>query len=543
MTHKTHEVLNQTPPLEDINLFEADPLLGELVRKAGGGWGLESLQKFGARCGSREVLQWGIQANQYLPVLKTHDRFGNRIDEVDFHPAWHHLMSLSVKNGIHSLPWTDTREGRMAVRAAHYLLIGQIEQGHCCPITMTFAAIPALKTDESLYQAWAPKILSLEYDSRFLPIAQKTGAVIGMAMTEKQGGSDVRANTTKAEKIGEDYFLTGHKWFCSDPMCDAFLVLAQAPGGLTCFLVPRWKPDGTRNVFMIQRLKDKLGNRSNASSEIEFSNTWAQRVGEEGRGVPTIIKMVNSTRYDCIIGSTAIMRQALSQAIHHSKHRKAFGKKLIDQPLMKNVLADLSLEVEGALQLVMRLATAYDNEKSEEANLFRRLATAIGKYWTCKRAPSHVYEAMECLGRNGYAEESILPRLYREAPVNSIWEGSGNVNALDVLRAMSSEPRTAEILLQEIEKGAQESRVIKNSLDSIKARLMRKEEIEQQSRALIEDMVLALQATLLVQNAPTEVSEAFCASRLSGEWGRCFGTLPSFVNFDAIIQRSALKVD
>lgn len=537
----THEVLNQTPPLEGTNLFTADTLLQELVQKAGGAWGLESLKIFGEKCGSPEVREWGFQANQYTPVLRTHDRFGHRIDEVDFHPAWHQLMSLSFENEIHSLPWTDTRPGRVAVRAARYLLIGQIEQGHCCPVTMTCASIPALRTEESLYREWAPKILSTKYDSRFLPIEQKTGAVIGMAMTEKQGGSDVRANTTKAERMGNEYFLTGHKWFCSDPMCDAFLVLAQAEGGLTCFLVPRWKPDGTRNVFMIQRLKDKLGNRSNASSEIEFSQTWAQRVGEEGRGVPTIIKMVNSTRFDCIIGSTSIMRQALSQAIHHATYRKAFGKKLIDQPLMKNVLADLSLEVEAALQLVMRLATAYDNEKNEEENLFRRLATAIGKYWVCKRAPAHVYEAMECLGGNGYAEESILPRLYREAPVNSIWEGSGNVNALDVLRAMTSEPRTAEILLNEIQKAASH-KAIGSTLDSIKSRLMQREVIEPQARALIEDMILALQASLLVQQAPSYVSDAFCSSRLEGQWGRCFGTLPSSISYDKVIHRALLAI-
>ncbi len=546
MSESTHEVLNQSIPLENYNLYTSDTILQEVVKSEGGSWGEAKLTQFGKRVGSVEVIRWGFEANENPPVLKTHDRFGYRIDRVDFHPAWHSLMTTSIGNEIHSLPWTQPQKGAHVVRSALSFMIGQLEQGHGCPVTMTFASIPALRVQPEIAKEWEPKIMSTLYDPEFKPASQKKGLTIGMAMTEKQGGSDVRANTTRAVPVGSggpggEYLLTGHKWFCSAPMCDAFLVLAQTPKGLSCFLVPRWKPDDVQNNFFIQRLKDKLGNRSNASSEVEFSNTWGRMIGEEGRGVPTIIRMVNHTRLDCVIGSAAIMRQATVQAIHHCIYRSAFGKKLIDQALMKNVLADLALESEAATVLMMRLARAYDAVDHEEESLFRRMATAISKYWVCKRAPSHVYEALECLGGSGYVEESILPRLYRDAPLNSIWEGSGNVNCLDMLRAMKQEPRTLEILFSEIEKSGKENRSLSTFVDQLKNQFPKAEEMERQARRFIENLVLALQASLLVRSSPSSVSDAFCATRLGRDWGNCFGTLPSSVPLDLIIERSRLK--
>lgn len=549
MLEPTHEVLNQSIPLENYNLYTSDTILQEAVKREGGSWGEGRLTQFGKKVGSVEVIRWGFEANENPPVLKTHDRFGNRIDHVDFHPAWHSLMTVSIGNEIHSLPWTQPKSGAHVVRSTLSFMMGQLEQGHGCPVTMTFASIPALRVQPEIAKEWEPKILSPIYDPEFKPASQKKGLTVGMAMTEKQGGSDVRANTTRAVPVGSagpggEYLLTGHKWFCSAPMCDAFLVLAQTAKGLSCFLVPRWKPgkpDGVQNNFFIQRLKDKLGNRSNASSEVEFSHTWGQMIGEEGRGVSTIIRMVNHTRLDCVIGSAAIMRQSTVQAIHHCIHRSAFGKKLIDQPLMKNVLADLALESEAATVLMMRLARAYDAGDHEEESLFRRLATAISKYWVCKRAPSHVYEAMECLGGSGYVEESLLSRLYRDAPVNSIWEGSGNVNCLDMLRAMKQEPRTLEILFDEIEKSGKENHFLTTFVDHLKNQFPKEEEMEREARRFVENLVLALQASLLVRSSPSDVADAFCATRLGGDWGNCFGTLPSSVSLDPIIERSRLK--
>ncbi len=465
-----------------------------------------------------------------------------RLDEVHFHPAWHELMRLSVSFGIHNLPWAEPRAGAHAARATLFYLAAENEAGHECPISMTYAAVPALRRQSDVARVWEPRIATTSYDPRFAPAATKSGAILGMAMTEKQGGSDVRANTSRAVPAGaagggREYRLTGHKWFCSAPMSDAFLVLAQAPGGLSCFLLPRWTPDGERNNFFIQRLKNKLGNRSNASSEIEFDNAYAQLIGEEGRGVRTIVEMVNHTRLDCAVGSAGAMRQAVAQALHHTRHRAAFGKRLIEQPLMKNVLADLAVESEAATVLAMRLARAYDSSDEGEAR-FRRIATAVAKYWTCKRAVALVAEALECLGGNGFVEDSFMPRLYRESPLNSIWEGSGNVICLDVLRAIANEPGTIEALLAEIEAGRGGDR----RLDQFAARLGDEWKPlaadQRQARRLVERLALALEASLLVRFSPSVVADAFCATRLSGDWGHVFGTLPAVVDCDAIVERA-----
>ncbi len=540
MDHRfhTHEVLNQAPPLENYNLFSSDAILQEAVKREGAAWAEKTLLKFGERLGSAEVIHWGFKANENPPLLKTYDRFGHRIDEVEYHPFYHQLMKLTIENGLHSSPWAEPKLGAQAARAAAYLMNGQNEQGHLCPITMTYAVVPVLKRYPQIGSSWLEKILTREYDAECRPFTEKKGALFGMAMTEKQGGSDVRANTTRAEKISvneNEFVLTGHKWFCSAPMSDAFLVLAQLSEGLTCFLVPRWKPDGTQNNFYIQRLKNKLGNRSNASSEIEFLNTWAQAVGEAGKGVSTIIEMVNHTRFDCVLGSSAIMRRALVEAIHHAKYRSAFGKKLIDQTLMQNVLADLALESEAAVILSMRLARAFDSNTEEEKS-FRRLATAISKYWVCKRAPSMIYESLECLGGAGYVEESILPRLYREAPLNSIWEGSGNVNSLDVFRAIQKDPLSMEMLQKEIAEASHPT--LEAFMKKIVADFSKVEEKENQARYLVERMVLALQASLLLRYSPAAVAGAFCDSRLAGNGGHTFGTLSSKTDFKLILQRA-----
>lgn len=540
----THEVTNQVPPLVNYNLFETNKALKEALKREGGEWALKEVSDFGKKVGSEEVFDWGFEANENPPKLLTHDRYGNRLDKVEFHPAWHHLMDLAKKNGLSGGPWKDPKKGAHVARAAKYMMLIEIEAGHACPTTMTYAILPALRDQPDVCKKWESKITSSVYDPDFKPASQKEGVVFGMFLTEKQGGSDVQANTTRAVPVngggpGKEYLITGHKWFCSAPMSDAFLVLAKAPGGLSCFLLPRFLPDGTKNNFFIQRLKDKLGNRSNASAEIEFENTWGQLIGEEGKGVNTIIKMVNYTRLDCTLGSTGLLRQALSQALNHCTYRSAFGKELIKQPLMKNVLADLSLESEAATILCMRLARAYDEcaqDKSQE--IFKRIATAISKYWVCKRAPNYLFEAMECLGGNGFVEETIFPRLYREAPVNSIWEGSGNVAALDVLRAIGKEKESLDILLAEIKKGVGQNKNLDNFVIQLQKNLSTIEEFEIQARFLVEQMTLALQASLLVQYSPDYVSNAFCASRLGGEWGKVYGTLSPSVDFDSIIQRA-----
>ena len=539
---------NQVPPLTGYNLFLSDATLVKAVARESAGWAQGQISELGGRLGTEAAQRWGFDANESAPVLHTHDRYGNRRDEVVFHPSWHELMRTSVENRLHSLPWIEKRAGAHLARAVLMMLAAQNEAGHTCPISMTFSAVAALRAEPDLAHEWEPRILSSVYDPKFAPAEEKAGVLVGMGMTEKQGGSDVRANTTRAERISSsrEYLMTGHKWFCSAPMCDAFLILAQTSKGLSCFLLPRWTPTGERNKFHIQRLKNKLGNRSNASSEVEFAQAWAHLVGEEGRGVQTIIEMVNHTRLDCAIAAAALMRQALVQAVHHARHRRAFGKLLIEQPLMRNVLADLTLESEAATLLMVRLAASFDNrEGNDRERAFCRIATAIAKYWLCKRSPVHVGEALECLGGNGYVEESIMPRLYREAPLYSIWEGSGNVICLDVLRALAKEPATIEALIQEFKSTAGADKRLDAHIAGIQDQFKGKANngsphghgvAEYAARELTEKLALALQASLLVRHGLPELAEAFIASRLAGQHGQNFGTLPTEANIDAILK-------
>jgi putative acyl-CoA dehydrogenase len=533
----THEVTNQAPPLQDRNLFTDHAALVEGLQREGGGWAHERAVEVGAAWGG-EPLEWGVAANENPPRLRTHDRFGNRIDEVEFHPAWHQLMTLASEHELHALPWTAGREGAHVARAALSLTAGQVEAGHGCPITMTFAAVPALRAQPELAAEWEPLLTAPAYDGELRPAAEKGSAKCGMAMTEKQGGSDVRANTTTATPLdgggpGAEYVLRGHKWFCSAPMCDLFLILAQSPEGIGCFAVPRVLPDGTRNVFRLQRLKDKLGNRSNASSELELDGTLGRLVGEPGRGVATIIEMVGHTRLDCVLGSAAGMRWAVANASWHTAHRSAFGKLLAEQPLMANVLADLAIESEAATALALRLARAYD----EGDQPLRRLGTAVGKFHVCKRFPMLAAEALECLGGNGYVEESGMPRLYREAPLNSVWEGSGNVNALDVLRALAREPAVLGAFLDEVELAAGADGRLDAFVAGLRDELADADAIEHRARRVVERLALALQGSLLVRHSPPAVADAFCASRLGGDAGLCFGTLPKGADVAAIVAR------
>jgi len=554
--HTTHQVENQPPPLENYDLFEQDAALSEAVKREEANRATASLHQLGTLAGTAEAIRWGFEANKYPPVLQTHDRFGHRLDEVDFHPSWHHLLETAVNYGIHASPWREPQPGAHVARAAAMYLWSQVEGGQGCPISMTYAAIPVIRSQwqSSVAHTWEARLTSLDYNPALNPATPKTSALCGMAMTEKQGGSDVRANTTYALPInggGGEYLLTGHKWFCSAPMCDVFLVLAQttasnhAKAGLSCFLLPRILPDGTHNRFAIQRLKDKLGNRSNASSEVEFDNAWAILVGQAGRGVATIIEMVNYTRLDCILGSAALMRQAVTQATHHAAYRQTFGRKLIDQPLMQNVLADLALESEAATIWGLRLAAACDRAATNEHEArLKRLGTAIAKYWVTKRAPAHTAEALECLGGNGYVEESIMPRLYREAPLNSVWEGSGNINCLDVLRAMQKEPEAVEAYFEEIATlaGGMDKR-LDNAVTQIKDQLAQPEQLEERARRVVEQLALVMQGALMLKYAPQAVSEAFVASRLAGDWGRAFGTLPVGLDLKAIVERSRPKLN
>ncbi len=515
----THDVQNQVPPLAGYNLFTSDRALVEATEREGAGWIGDAARRLGQILGDEKAIGWGADANSNPPVLHTHDARGRRIDEVRFHPAWHSLMRLSVEFGLHNLPWREQRAGGHVARAAPFRMAGENEAGHSCPISMTYAAVPTLRRQAEVAAEWEPRIASTEYDERFLPAAEKSGALLGMAMTEKQGGSDVRANTTRATAVGRggpgaEYRITGHKWFCSAPMCDAFLVLAQAPGGLSCFLVPRWTREGSRNNFFLQRLKNKLGNRSNASSEVEFDDTQATLVGEEGRGVRTILEMVNHTRLDCTLGGSGMMRQAVVQATHHARHRAAFGLPLVEQPLMRNVLADLAIESEAATVLAMRLARAYDQSDDGEAR-FRRIATAVAKYWVCKRAAAHVGEALECLGGNGFVEDSCMPRLFRESPLNSIWEGSGNVICLDVLRAIVSEPQTMDALLAEIDLGRGRDERFDRFVTALKNQWQTMAADAGQARRLVERLALALQGSLMLRHSPAFVAAGFCASRLA----------------------------
>jgi putative acyl-CoA dehydrogenase len=532
----THDVTNQPPPFEDVNIFTTDRALTDAVEREGAATHAHSLSTFGLRVGSAEVIAWSFEANRNAPELKTFDRYGRRIDEVNFHPAYHKLMDVGLSGGIASIAWTAQSAGHVAHAAVLYMM-AQIEQGVCCPMTMTYAALPALRHQSDLASTWEPRIKSGIYDATSAPAAQKRGATVGMAMTEKQGGSDVRANTTKATPTGDGaYTLNGHKWFCSAPMCDAFLTLAYTDKGLTCFLVPRWKPDGERNAMHIMRLKDKLGDRANASSEIEYHGAYAERVGEEGRGVKTIIEMVHHTRLDCTLAPAAYMRQALAQALWHASHRTAFQKKLIDQPLMSRVLADLAIESEAATTLAFRIARSFDESKSEAAALFSRIATPIGKYWLNKRVVNFVYEAMECHGGAGYIEESILPRLFRQSPLNSIWEGSGNVICLDVLRALAREPQTAEAFFAELDAARGAYGELDRAIDKAKASLATT--TEPSARRLVETLALALQGALLTRHAPNTVADAFIATRLGQEPWRTYGAFEAAIDERAIITRA-----
>ncbi|MEU5211111.1 acyl-CoA dehydrogenase family protein [Streptomyces sp. NPDC020742] len=539
----THEVVNQAPPLTGFSAAD-EPALLEALRRDGAEWGVREVTELGALAGSAAVQDQARWAEQQPPRLHTHDRFGHRIDEVEFHPAWHQLMTVAVEHGLHAAPWTDGRAGAHLVRAAKFYVWSQAEAGHGCPISMTYAAVPALRGAPDLAAQYEPLLASRTYDFGLRAPLTKSGLIAGMSMTEKQGGSDVRANTTRAVPAGDGtYRITGHKWFTSAPMSDVFLALAQTEEGLTCFLLPRVLPDGTLNGMRLMRLKDKLGNRSNASSEIEYEQAVAWPVGEPGRGVRTIVEMVNMTRLDCVLGSAAGMRAGLRQALHHTAHRRAFGRELDRQPLMRAVLADLAIESEAATLLGMRLAAAVDRSQAGDAQeaALRRLALAAGKYWVCKRGSSHAAEALECLGGNGYVEDSGMPRLYREAPLLSIWEGSGNVAALDVLRALGKEPAALEAFFAEVESAAGADRRLDAAVAGLRkmlGSLAPPERAQLMARSLAERMTLVLQASLLVRHSHPAVADAFCASRLDGEWGHAFGTLPTGVDLTAVLERA-----
>ncbi|ABW15771.1 acyl-CoA dehydrogenase domain protein [Parafrankia sp. EAN1pec] len=558
----THRVTNQPPPLVGHDVAE-DPALLEALAREGAAGHADDLHRLGRLAGTAEAQRWGDEANRCPPVLRTHDRYGNRVDEVDFHPAWHELLRVAVGAGLAGAPWAADRPGAHVARAAGFLVWGQVEQGHLCPVSMTYAVTPALRAAPDLAAAYLPGLTSTVYDPGLRPPLSKRGLLAGMGMTEKQGGSDVRANETIAVPAGDgSYLLRGHKWFTSAPMNDVFLVLAQAPGGLSCLLVPRVLPDGGRNPFLIQRLKDKLGNRSNASAEPEFDRTLGHLVGTEGRGVRAIIEMVALTRLDSAVGAASGMRAALVAAAHHTRHRSAFGSLLIDKPLMRNVLADLAVESEAAVALVMRVAGAVDRAEhgDEGERAFRRLATGLAKYWVCKRQPAMVAEALECLGGNGYVEESGLPRLYREAPLNGIWEGSGNVNALDVVRALGREPASLAAYGAEVDAAAGGDPRLDTAWRRLRAELDDlltgtgggaagtsraagsggvggAPVIELVARRLVERMALVLQGSLLVRHAPAAVSDAFCAARLGGDAGLAFGTLPPGLDLEGILRR------
>jgi putative acyl-CoA dehydrogenase len=533
---RTHDVENQPPPLVGHDLYTQNAVLAGAVRRATGGVADDELSAFGRRIGTAEVQTWAAQANENPPVLRTHDRYGHRIDEVAFHPAYHALLGLSVEAGLAGRPWDDPRPAAHVIRAAKMLLMSEVEFGHLCPVSMTYSSVSALRRQPELLAAWRPRITAARYDPVLRPAADKPGVMLGMAMTEKQGGSDVRANRTRAVRHGAGFRLTGHKWFCSAPMCDAFLVLAQTDAGLSCFLVPRVLPDGERNVFLLQRLKDKLGNRSNASSEVELDETHAELVGEEGRGVATILEMATHTRLDCVLGSSGLMRAATAQALHHAAHRSVFGRRLVDQPLMRNVLADLVLESSAATLLAVRLAESYDGQEAgDPQRAFRRIATAIAKYWVCKRAPTVTAEGLECLGGAGFVEESGLPRLYREAPLNSIWEGSGNVICLDVLRALAREPGTWDALIAELRLAAGVDPRLDAAVRALERDRVPAADVEADARRFVERLALALQGSLLVRHAPAALADAFVASRLAGDGGRALGTLAPSTSFESIL--------
>ncbi|WP_139978051.1 acyl-CoA dehydrogenase family protein [Nocardioides litoris] len=539
----THEVTNQVPPLVGHDTAQDPALLAALDRE-GAGWAAEEVHALGRLAGSTEAQEWGRLAERVPPVLRTHDRWGHRVDEVEYVPAYHQLMRTAVEQGLAGAPWADDRDGAHVARAAKFL-VWNVDAGHGCPVSMTYAVVPALRAAPDLASTYEPLLTARAYDPVLAVPADKAGLVAGMSMTEKQGGSDVRAGTTQAVPQADGtYRLTGHKWFTSAPMSDVFLALAHAPGGLSCFLVPRVLPDGSRNPMHLMRLKDKLGNKSNASSEIEYDGAAAWLVGEEGRGVRTIVEMVNMTRLDCTLGTASGMRTATVAAVHHARHRSAFGKHLVDQPLMRNVLADLVVESEAATTVAMRLAGATDRATRGDADeaSFRRLALAVSKYWVCKRGPAHAGEAMECLGGNGYVEESGLPRIYRELPLLSIWEGSGNVAALDALRAMGREPASVEHFFTEVELAAGADHRLDDAVAMVKKELSDGAELELRARRVVEQLALVLQGSLLVRHAPAAVADAFCASRLGRDWGGALGTLPPGLDLGAVVERAHVDV-
>ena len=544
---ETHEVVNVARELADYNPYLEDAALQEAVCREGAAAAHESLAGFGRLVGGAEYIELGAAANRHPPELDTHDRFGRRVDLVRFHPAYHALMKTAIEHGLHASPWTEPGTGAHVARAARCYLHTQVEAGHGCPVTMTFAAVPTLRTTPALARLWEPKVTARVYDPRNVPDGDKRGLTIGMAMTEKQGGSDVRANSTRAYPVGPGgagtpYELVGHKYFVSAPMSDAFLVLAQAPGGLSCFLLPRWRPDGSKNPLQVLRLKRKMGNVSNASSETELRGALAWMVGEEGRGVRTIIEMVAMTRFDCMVGSAAGQRAAVAQALHHCALRSAFGAVLNRQPLMTNVLADLVLEHEGSLALAMRVARALDSRAEEREDLLVRVLTAVGKYWICKRTPSLTYEAMECIGGSGVMEDGPFPRLFRESPVNAIWEGSGNVQCLDVLRVMHRAPAAIEAFFAELALARGANRLLDRAVDALRGEFADRADLEYRARSVVDRMALAMQASLLVRHAPAVVADAYCASRLGSTGHHNFGALDRAADCTAIIERATPRV-
>ncbi|GAB4556210.1 MAG: DNA alkylation response protein [Rhizobacter sp.] len=540
----THEVFNQPTPLVDRNLFTGNTPLRDAVRFNAPALDTTELGQLGERAGSQAMQEHARLANVHTPRLLTHDRFGHRVDQVEFHPSYHALMDLAVSSGLHGAPWVEGANAHVR-RAAGFMVFTEMEPSSLCPISMSYAVTPALKANPAIAAEWGPRVSSRSYDPRFLPASQKTGVTMGMGMTEKQGGSDVRANTTQARHVGRDawgerYALVGHKWFFSAPMCDAFLVLAQAPAGLSCFFLPRWLPDGSVNGLHIQRLKDKLGNKANASSEVEFNGAQAWLVGDEGRGVPQILAMGAMTRLDCALGTSGLMRQSLSLALHHTAQRQAFGKALIEQPLMRNVLADLALESEAATALSLRLARAFDRPGDAQEAAMARVLTPVAKYWVCKRGSQFAQEAMECLGGNGYVEENgegVMARIYREMPVNSIWEGAGNIMALDLLRALHKGGAVTDALAAELAPARGANAAFDRFADALPKRVD-DARAETDARRLAQDVALAVQAALLRQHSPDFVFDAFCRSRLGGDWGQAFGTLSAHTDFDSIIARA-----
>jgi putative acyl-CoA dehydrogenase len=541
-TRPTHQVTNQPPPLVGYNAWSGDAILRDAVQREGGGWIGTRADDLGETVGSERMQLLAVQANRVAPALRTHDAYGHRIDEVDYHPAYHELMTLALVNGLHSTAWTAPRGGFVARAALNYLW-NQAENGTACPITMTFASVQVLRIAPALASVWEPKLTADHYDPRLVPVGEKLGAMVGMAMTEKQGGSDLRSIQTRARRVTADWYeLRGHKWFCSAPMSDGFLTLALQDGAITCFFVPRVMPDGTRNRFLIQRLKDKVGNRSNASAEIEYDGTLAQLVGEPGRGIATIIEMAHLTRFDIVIAVAGMMRAVLNQVLHHCAHRVAFGLTLIDQPLMQNVLADLAIEAEAATLVAFRLARAFDRQHDDEhERLLTRILTPVAKFWLCKRLPMFVDEAMECIGGNGYVEEHPLARFYREAPVNGIWEGSGNVICLDVLRSMQRTPDARDALFRELGPAIAGDGRVSRYLDTIGTELGNAHGLEGRARRVTEMLAQIISAALLVQHSQKEVVDAFCSARLGRDGGKSFGTLPGRVEVERILDRARIR--